>query len=268
MGYILKKINLLLVIALLLFISCENKNSDIYVAEFESNQSKLENIHIGLYTDSGAEGVYMVEDMLNEIGSNYSTISKSIILNDELSIYDIILFPGGDMWEYKNYLSEKGLQIIKDYVQAGGGYIGICGGSYFSANTIIWRGWEYEERKYAEFSGLGIFSGIADGPIEDFAPSYYKYKCGVNINQNHEITNDIPQQLSYLYSFGPKFIISDSTNISILGKTVLGDNPVILSVEEQEGRVFLTSLHPEIDESKESWNMIRNAILWCGYRTN
>lgn len=268
MGYILKINNLLLVIAFLLFISCENKSSDIYVSEFESIESKLEKIHIGLYTDSGAEGVDKVEIMLNEIGSNYSTINKSIILNDQLSSYDIVLFPGGNMWEYKNYLSEKGLQIIKDYVQSGGGYIGICGGSYFSANTIIWRGWEYEERKYAAFSGLGIFSGIADGPIEDFAPSYYKYECRVKINLDHAVTNDIPQQLSCLYSFGPKFIITDSTNISILGKTVLGDNPVVLSVEEQEGRVFLTSLHPEIDESKESWRMIRNAILWCNYRTN
>lgn len=257
----MKKFNLVLSITLLFHISCEDNSTNI-------NDPELENIYIGLYADSGATDVDKVESMLKNLGSNYSILNKSIILNGELNNFDIILFPGGDMWVYKDYLSSKGIQKIRNFVQLGGGYIGICGGSYFAANKIIWRGWANEPRQYLTIFGLGIFSGTADGPIEDFAPSYQNNKCKVNINQDHPVTVDVTRQLSYLYSFGPKFIIADSTNVFILGRTVIGNNPVILAVKEQQGRVFLTSLHPEFDESKASWKMIRNAILWSSNKNN
>lgn len=102
--------------------------------------SELRNIHIGLYADNGAAGIDEVESMLEQLGCNYSTINKDTILTRNLSNYDIILFPGGDMWVYKSHLSATGVQKIKEFVQLGGGYIGICGGSYFAADNIIWRG--------------------------------------------------------------------------------------------------------------------------------
>jgi hypothetical protein len=73
----------------------------------------------------------------------------------------------------------------------------------------------------------------------------------------------MPLQIDYLYSFGPKFIIEDSSGVSILGKSASGNNSVVLAVQYELGRLFLTSLHPEFDNDKSSWKMISNAILWC-----
>jgi glutamine amidotransferase-like uncharacterized protein len=254
--YLFKKQNLTLSALLILFISCEN-------ADLARDTSELKNIHIGLYIDNGTAGINEVESMLNQLGYYYSTINKDTILTSNLSNYDIILFPGGDMWVYKSYLSSSGVQKINDYVRLGGGYIGICGGSYFAAKKIVWRGWADEPRQYFTNTGLGIFSGIADGPIEDYAPSYQDNNCKVIISQNHPITNDMPLQIDYLYSFGPKFIIEDSSGVSILGKSASGNNSVVLAVQYELGRLFLTSLHPEFDNDKSSWKMISNAILWC-----
>lgn len=225
--------------------------------------SELSNIHIGLYVDNGAAGIDEVESMLGQLGCFYSAINKDTILTGNLSNYDIILFPGGDMWVYRSYLSNTGVQKIKEFVQLGGGYIGICGGSYFAADNIIWRGWADEPRQYFTNTGIGLFHGTADGPIDDFAPLYQDTNCKININRNHPITSDSPQQIDYLYSFGPKFIISDSSGVSVLGTTVTGNNTVVLSVQCEQGRVFMTSLHPEFDDDKTSWVMIKNAILWC-----
>jgi glutamine amidotransferase-like uncharacterized protein len=242
------------VVILLLFISCEND---------KQNTPELSAIKIGLYTDNGAGPTGQVEIMLKELGCSYSEINKDSINTGKLNNYDIILFPGGDMWVYKTHLTSTGLQKIKEYVRLGGAYIGICAGSYFAADKIIWRGWADEPRKYITFTGLGIFSGTADGPVEDFAPAYQDMNCKVNIESNHPITADVNQQLGYLYSFGPKFIIDDSSNVSILGKSAIGENNVVLAVKYEKGRVFLTALHPEFDDDKTSWEMVKNAIIWC-----
>ena len=178
--YLLKIHILTLSAILILFISCENDDPDY-------NTSELKTINIGLYTDNGAAGIDEVESMLKQLGCLYSTINKDTILTGNLSNYDIILFPGGDMWVYKSHLSSSGVQKINDYVRLGGGYLGICGGSYFAANKIVWRGWADEPRQYFTNTGLGIFSGTADGPIEDYAPSYQDINCKVIINQNHPI---------------------------------------------------------------------------------
>jgi len=257
---------IILIVALVTIVSCKKETPTNSLPNTELNLTELKGIHIGLYIDNGAGGIDEVKNMLNQLGCFYSTINKDTILISDLNKYDLILFPGGDMWVYKSHLSATGINKIKEYVQFGGGYIGICAGSYFAADKIVWRGWANEPRQYLTITGLGLFSGIADGPIDDYAPTYQDYNCIVNINRSYPITKDIPQQLDYAYSFGPKFIIEDSSNVSILGRTASGNNSVVLAVQYEQGRVFLTGLHPEFDEDKSSWKMISNAILWCSYK--
>ena len=240
-----------------LTLSCDESNP------LDFDTSGLKNIHIGIYSDNGTTNVEEVESMLSQMNCNYSRINKETIIDNELENYDLILFPGGDMWEYKNDLYPTGVSNLKSFVQHGGGYIGICGGSYFAASTIVWRGWADEPRTYLTISGLGFLKGYADGPIEDFAPTYQVENCDVTINKNHPVTNDVSDRLDYLYSFGPKFIISDSSDVTVLGRTSTGNNNVVLAIEYYEGKVFLTALHPEFDDNRTSWKMIRNAIMWC-----
>lgn len=256
----MKAKRIIYIIALLLLflssISCNKDNPD-------SKPTELKDIRIGLYVNSEAYGVAEIESMLDELGCKYSTINKDIVLTKDLTDYDILLFPGGDMWVYKSELYPVGIQKIKKFVQLGGGYFGICAGSYFAAEKIVWRGWADEPRQYLTNTGLGLFSGTADGPIEDFAPQYQSRNCKVNIIQNHSITSDSPKQVDYLYLFGPRYIIADSTGISVLGKSAIGNNTVVMAIQCEKGRVFLTALHPEFDDDKTSWVMIKNAILWC-----
>ena len=265
---ILNKVHffIILLVTLVTIVSCKKETPTDPPQNPGLNLTELKSIHVGLYIDKGAGGIDEVKSMLNQLGCFYSTINKDTILVSNLSNYDLILFPGGDMWVYKNHLTITGMGKIKNYVQHGGGYLGICAGSYFAATKIVWRGWANEPRQYHTISGLGFFSGIADGPINDFAPTYQVNNCIVDINRNHPITAAIPQQLDYLYSFGPKFIIADSSSVSILGQSASGNNSVVLAIQYKLGRVFLTGLHPEFDDDKSSWKMISNAILWCSHK--
>jgi glutamine amidotransferase-like uncharacterized protein len=59
------------------------------------------------------------------------------------------------------------------------------------------------------------------------------------------------------------FLLNDSTNITTIGKTVKGNKRILLSFQYGSGKVFLTGAHPEADNSRRTWVMVKNAIKWC-----
>lgn len=260
---------LFLLVFILVLGSC--KKNDVITPDISSLNYKLDdsistNIKMCVYLDYGVFAACKTNtvNMLNEMQCNYSVINRDSILNGALSHYNLLIMPGGDMWQYRSYLAVTGMAKIKDYISQGGGYIGICGGSYFAANQIVWRGWAYQPRDSISIYGLNIVPAIADGPIEDFAPSYVDSKCQIRIVQpGHPIMIGLPDPITPYYDHGPKFLFNDSINISILGRTVIGDKKIILSYQYNLGKVFLTGTHPEADNSRISWFMVKNAIIWC-----
>lgn len=91
-----------------------------------------------------------------------------------------------------------------------------------------------------------------------------KSKCRIKIAQTgHLIAADIPDFMEPYYDHGPMFLFSDSVNVSTLGRTVIGDKKIVLSFHHDLGKVFLTGAHPEFENSRISWVMLKNAITWC-----
>jgi glutamine amidotransferase-like uncharacterized protein len=113
-------------------------------------------------------------------------------------------------------------------------------------------------------NGLGLFSGTADGPMENFVPTYKDAQCKVKIIDNtHPVAKNVPDIIKPYYSFGPNFILNDTSNISVIGTTINGDNTVIIAFQYNQGKVLLSSTHFEFDEVRSSWGLLRNAIRWC-----
>jgi glutamine amidotransferase-like uncharacterized protein len=202
--------------------------------------------------------------MLEGMKCNYTVITKDSILNSNLDRYSTLLMPGGDMWQYRDYLGANGMKKIKDYVNRGGGYLGICGGAYFGTNKVIWRGWSNKPRKNISMIGLNLLASDSDGPIEDFAPSYVDSKCKVNIvEKNHAISQGVPDIIEIYYDHGPMFLITNTTGISVIGKSVNGDKTTMIASSYGMGKVFLTGQHPELSDTHISWTLLKNAIKWC-----
>ena len=221
----------------------------------------LDGVLAGLYDDYGATGVEAVMKMLDGIHCRYELVDSEVIRNEDLQKYSFILFPGGDWWKYRRRLSISGMRNIREYIKEGGNYLGICGGAYFAADGISWHGWENEPRKNFHSRGLGIFPGKADGPLEEFSPDYFEFDCGVNLSELQFITNGLPEAIEYLYSFGPGLIPDDGQPVTVIGKSD-GNNIVITANEYGNGKVFLTSLHPEDDKNNDSWLLVQNAVFW------
>ncbi|MDQ7088392.1 MAG: BPL-N domain-containing protein [Acidobacteriota bacterium] len=78
------------------------------------------------------------------------------------SRYDGVLFPGGWAGGYWHQLGGYEF-IVRDFVNAGGGYLGISAGAFYAASEIIWNG---DSFNYP----LDLYPGILEGPISDLPP--------------------------------------------------------------------------------------------------
>ncbi len=79
-----------------------------------------------------------------------------------LANFKVVTFPGGYSYGYKTGLAGHEAKI-RSFISSGGSYYGICAGSFFAPDSIIWEG-----RTYAY--PLGIYKGQDIGSITDLAP--------------------------------------------------------------------------------------------------
>ena len=263
--------NLLKILFILLpaFFGCNKQQTtqpQVNYDDYGFNDASSLSLKVCVYLDYGVFDGCKTNtiNMLNEMHCAYTPITKDSIINGALSHYRLLIMPGGDMWKYNSYLAGVGMITIKNFVSHGGGYIGICGGSYFAANLIVWRGWAGQPRDSISISGLNLLPMIADGPIENFAPSYVDNQCQIQImNKNHPVATNLPDVIQPYYDHGPMFIFNDSLRITTLGKTIDGNKNALAAFQYDSGRVFLTGVHPEASVSRIPWIMIKNAIEWC-----
>ncbi|MBN2520288.1 MAG: ThuA domain-containing protein [Bacteroidales bacterium] len=222
-------------------------------------------VNIGVYMDDAVWPALKAPtlNILNQLNFPYSLLINDSIINNKLDQYSVLLLPGGSGGNYYENLGPEGFNNIKNYVRKGGGYIGICGSAYMACVTEIFRGWAGEPRRHGEYEGLGLFNGKSDGPLEDFLPGYRDINCKVEIvNDSHPVTRNLADTISYLYDHGPEFIANDNKSIAI-GKSVKGNHLLISITEYGNGRVFLSSGHPEYTNSEECRILLKNAIEWC-----
>ena len=65
-------------------------------------------------------------------------ITTEEILDGELSSVDVLIHPGGSGSKQGNDLGEEGRKKIREYVEQGGGFLGVCAGAYLATNDYTW----------------------------------------------------------------------------------------------------------------------------------
>jgi len=92
-----------------------------------------------------------------------STISCSEILERKLKS-QVLVMPGGADLPYLKKLAGPGNALIRNFVETGGKYIGICAGAYYAASKVVFgEGTSYEVIGDRE---LKFLDGKCIGPIE------------------------------------------------------------------------------------------------------
>lgn len=96
------------------------------------SQKPGDHIRVALYDDPGSfgKGVSRVSEQLGRCDDIEVTVLNSDGIRAGLSGYDVVIFTGGSGSAQANSIGLLGREQVRRFVEAGGGYIGICAGAY------------------------------------------------------------------------------------------------------------------------------------------
>jgi glutamine amidotransferase-like uncharacterized protein len=207
---------------------------------------KTESIDVAIYSDDGtwADGIIALEKFIEWKGLTHQRILSDDINNGILSNgYKIVIFPGGYANDYKVDLLAKGEKNIKAFVNAGGGYLGICAGAFLATSTVIWEGSSY-------YYPLDLFQGTATGSINEIKPWAGYAMTSISLNKYNPINKFQKEKLNVLYYGGPYFEPSINQTIDTIATWDDYNNKLaIIGFKYGAGNVILSGPHPEIEES-------------------
>ena len=197
-----------------------------------------------IYNDEGVGeiGVYNLGTILKKFHKEIKYVDSTFILNEDLSPYRSLIIPGGADLAYCKKLNGQGNTKIKEFVQQGGTYLGICAGAYYGCSDIDFTGEGYSIIGERE---LSFFSGQAKGSLIELTNGVY-YNEQSNSKSIVEIT--LPQNnnecfYSY-YHGGPEFLGAKPEEILA---TYPNKKVAAVSGTYGKGYYILTSFHFEVE---------------------
>jgi len=175
--------------------------------------------------------------------------------------FRVVTFPGGYSYGYKLGLAGHEQQI-RDFVAAGGGYYGICAGSFYAPETIEWDGRSYDYP-------LGLYKGQDIGPIDDIVPWPDYTPTPLEISSD-PVIGDLGV-MNQMYYGGGYHTIPDpavqGAEVHTSATFAYGGSAAGLAAVVRfsygQGRVLMVTTHPESRAgSEEDW------LYWDGFEAD
>ncbi|MGB1077594.1 MAG: BPL-N domain-containing protein, partial [Bdellovibrionales bacterium] len=169
--------------------------------------------------------------------SNIEFCDADDILNGCLTPeIDLFVIPGGADLYFCEKLNGKPNQHIREYVETGGTYLGICAGSYYGCKNIEWA--KNSPHQICEPRELQFFNGNAFGPIYEFLEDQNIEKSW---DQAVILKNEDDETSTTLYRAGPYFSEPEDNSTTVLARYAELKNtpPAILLCSVGKGRALL-----------------------------
>lgn len=218
-------------------------------------------IRVALFDDSGAfgKGVPKVTEQLGATRDIKVTIVKGTdIAGGVLKDHDVVVFTGGSGSKQAATLGDAGRQQVRDFVEKGGGYIGICGGAYLACSGFSWGLGVLDARtvssKWMRGKGqvkIEVTSAGEQSTGTPARPTEIRYANGPIIK---------PAGLAEVPDYEPLAIFRSEISENDTPKGVMIDSPAWARGTFGKGRVLISSPHPEQTDGMEAW--IVNAVRW------
>lgn len=179
------------------------------------------------------------------------TISyKELIENNWEKETSLFILPGGADLPYVRKLNGKGNEKLRNFVESGGAFLGICAGSYFAGNFV-----EFALNSPIEVQGsreLGFFPGIVRGPIiKDYHYESQKGAASPAIRWNTSFSFASTSHFTVYYNGGGYFVdAKEKSNTEILAFYDLPEEyAAIVECRVGEGLAILSGVHFEYDHN-------------------
>eukprot|EP00192_Tetraselmis_astigmatica_P024901 CAMPEP_0117655110 /NCGR_PEP_ID=MMETSP0804-20121206/4106_1 /TAXON_ID=1074897 /ORGANISM="Tetraselmis astigmatica, Strain CCMP880" /LENGTH=205 /DNA_ID=CAMNT_0005461443 /DNA_START=810 /DNA_END=1423 /DNA_ORIENTATION=+ len=136
-----------------------------------------------VYAGAGA-GQFSVQNLLDSLRRTLEPylkvqlISAADLLEGSWTDGCVMLaVPGGADLPYCRELNGRGNQVIRDFVEGGGSYLGLCAGAYYASSRV-----EFEIGTQMEVAGpreLSFFPGVARGSV--YSGFNYRTQAGATV---------------------------------------------------------------------------------------
>lgn len=268
----------------------------------------LSGADVAIYNDGNAppntagawqDGITAIKHMVTAMGMTWEEITYTdlnVATLDLSGLYQMLIMPGGYAQWYNYWISKAGKSNIRDFVANGGGYFGICAGSFFACDRTNWEGVTYDGdagyNAYGELTGydLDLFAGVGTGPLNDIAEwgaEYYNMHTFWFLTGTDALPDFEPRAAGedILYYGGPWFAPDTPGSVETLATYDYNDEPAAIAFEYEAGRVVLFGPHPEIQEDSDTdgvtidredemddkgsdWELVLHAFNWLTKRDN
>ncbi len=230
-------------------------------APIAPRQIDPKNIRVALFDDFGSfgKGVPRCTELLgNAEGVAVTLVKPELIREGGLKDFDVVIFTGGSGGKQAGSLGLIGREQVRRFVEAGGGYLGICAGNYLACEGFSWGvhilDAKTKSSKWARGEGevkieftpkgreiLGMPEGILD----------VRYANGPVFNPAEDAAIGDFEPLAHFRSELAK-------NGAPVGAQV--NSPAMVIGSYGKGRVLCSSPHPEQQAGMEPF--VERAVRW------
>ncbi|QDV49837.1 BPL-N domain-containing protein [Gimesia fumaroli] len=193
-------------------------------------------------------------------GFQSESVSPEQIRNGVLKDYDVLIMPGGSGSLQSKKLEAAGLKAVREFTKKGGGYVGICAGSYLASSHYPWslgliNAKVWDRSHWARGQGTVRIclspagSEVLGGDQKEYDVYYGQGPLLVPDNQP-----DLP---------GYEVLAKYGTEVALKGAPVgaMKDTHAIIRSKYGAGRVICFSPHPESANGPNS--LIASGIFWA-----
>jgi len=193
---------------------------------------------VAVFADAGTNHLLNrnIVRLLESEGIRCLVIDRSRISREQLRDIEAYIVPGGYSTFQNTATGDRGLVAIREFVQSGGRYLGICAGAYMASSDVFW---EEEHFPYP----LSLFDGTAEGALD--AVAAWPNESGVSLTltdagKRRGLKADAEGE--FYYKGGPRF--HGGTNSTVLARYQDG-SAAIITRPYGNGEVVLNGIHYE-----------------------
>ena len=250
------RINKTAVLALLLFIlTIGSASGFVSESRIEMNASTSHSIaqtqtdlsginvgiyYIGYYDPRVNNSLTALINMFEWMNATVMLFNTTDIINGSLWACEVLSIPEGlgPTLEYK--LKDEGLQAIREWIDAGGSYIGVRGSAAMAVQ------YSYFENRWTEFE-LALINGTAY-EVEDLGHTTI---TNVTINRNctGPDLSDMPEKMEVLFKTGRYILPNEGQELFYIANYSHSNLPAMVASNYGEGNVFISSPHFEYEEN-------------------
>ena len=109
------------------------------IANFFANHTAAQSIRVAVFDDAGVGK--SAKDLLSKLDAgrfDVRRIAAAEIRDGGLAEFDVLVHPGGSGSRQGKALGDDGRRAVRSFVKRGGGYLGVCAGSYLATNDYAW----------------------------------------------------------------------------------------------------------------------------------